>query len=291
MPAKKRKATDLRLLMTIAFVIIVMIPVLALTFPFGPDWRDVYRRAALDLLHGQNPHDTLQPRFLNPTWILLPLMPIAILPMELGGAIFLIVSLGSFAYAAYKLGATPAAMSAFILSPPVMHCVLNGNIDWIPLLGATMPPQIGLFLVSAKPQIGVPIALFWLVEAWRGSEGQQGGWREVVRIFAPVTVALGITMLLFGFWFLDWGEQSGQWWNASLFPYSVPIGLVLVYLSLRKREMRFALPAGPCLSPYVLFHSWAAAVIAVVHKQRWAIIVSAVLWGLIVVRAAFPHLW
>jgi hypothetical protein len=286
MPTPKRPQTDPRLLMTIAFIVIILIPVLAMTFPFGPDWRDVYRRAALDLLHGRNPHDTLQPRFLNPTWILLPILPIAALPMELGGAIFLVASLGSFAYAAYRLGATPIAMGAFILAPPVMHCVLNGNIDWIPLLGVTMPPQIGLFFVTAKPQIGAPIVLFWLVETWRG-----GGWREVARVFAPVTVALGITILLFGVWFLDWTGQPGQWWNASLFPYSVPVGLSLVYASLRTRDIRFALPAGPCLSPYVLFHSWSAAVIAVVHRQRWAILVSAALWILLLVRAAWPDLW
>ena len=150
----------------------------------------------------------------------------------------------------------------------------------------TLPPQIGLFLVLAKPQVGLPIALFWLVEAWR-----EGGWRQVVRVFAPVAVAFGLTVVLFGFWFRMWTDQPEQWWNASLFPYSVPVGLYLVYRALKTRDLRWALPAGPCLSPYVLFHSWSVAVLAVVHNQRWTLVVTAALWALILLRAAFPHLW
>ncbi len=284
MPTTRQR--DPRVFITLVVLVLILVPFLAAYFPFGPDWRDVYHRAAVDVLHGRNPHDPAQPRFLNPTYILLPMLPLGLLPVKIGGAIFLIASLGSFAYAAYRMGAKPIAMGAFIGSPPVLHCLLNGNIEWIPLLGMTLTPQIGLFFVMAKPQIGVVIALYWLVETWRDD-----GWRAVVRVFAPVTIAFGVTFLLFGFWFLKWADQPEQWWNASLFPYSVPVGLYLFYQAVRQRELRFAMGAGPCLSPYVLFHSWAVAVLALVHNQRWTLIVTAFLWALLIIRAAFPTLW
>jgi hypothetical protein len=283
---KSRKPLDRRLLMLVGIVVIILIVALASTFPFGPDWRDVYHRAARDLVAGRNPHETTQPRFLNPTWLLIPLVPLGIMPVEWGGAIFFLISIASFAYTAYKLGASPVAMSAFVFSPPVLHCLLNGNIDWIPLLGVTMPPQIGLFLVTAKPQIGLTVALFWLVEAWR-----KGGWRETLRVFAPVSVAFLITFALFGFWPSKWLEQPEQWWNASLFPWSVPFGVYWMIQALRKREIKYALPAGPALSPYVIFHTWSAALVAVVKWDRWIIFLSAALWVLILVRAAAPNLW
>jgi hypothetical protein len=282
-----RKQTDERvLLLFITVVLLVLIVVLALYFPFGPDWRMTYHRAANELLAGRNPHDLPHPRFLNPVWILLPILPLEPLPMRVGGAIFLMMSLGGFALAAYRLGAKPVAMGAFVASPPVLHCLLNGNIDWIPLVGVTLPPQIGLFFISAKPQIGITVALFWLVESWR-----KGRAKEVARVFAPVIVALLITFVLFGFWVQKWTEQPEQWWNASLFPWSVPFGLYCMARAIRQREIKYALPAGPSLSPYVIFHSWSAAVIAVVSRDRWTLAVSAALWVLIVLRAAFPSLW
>ena len=175
----------------------------------------------------------------NPAWILVPLLPLAVLPVKIGGAIFLLMSISGFAYAAYRLGASPRAMGAFIASPPVLHCLLNGNVDWIPLVGATLSPQIGLFLVVAKPQIGMTIALFWLIEAWR-----KGGVREVVRVFTPVTVAFLITFALFGFWVRSWTDNLGQWWNASLFPWSVPVGLYLMVRAIREREIKYAHARG-----------------------------------------------
>jgi hypothetical protein len=259
---------------------VMLVAVVAVYFPFGPDWRDTYYRGANELLAGRNPHNLSQPRFLNPTWILLPILPLAPLPVRVGGSIFLLMSLVGFAYAAYRLGASPLAMGAFIASPPVLHCLLNGNIDWIPLVGVTLPPQTGLFLVTAKPQIGMTIALFWLVEAWR-----KGKAREVLRVFGPVMLALLITFVLFGFWIRRWTEQPEQWWNASLFPWSVPFGVYWMVQAIRKQEIKYALPAGPSLSPYVLFHSWSAAVIAVVSSDRWTLIVSGGLWVLVLCRA------
>jgi hypothetical protein len=281
-----KRQVDWRLVVLGGAVIVILAAALASVFPFGPDWREVYYRAIKDLLAGRNPHETVQPRFLNPTWILLPMLPLGALPIAWGGAIFFLASVMSFAYAAYKLGASPLAMGAFVFSPPVVHCLLNGNVDWIPLLGVVLPPQIGLFLVTAKPQIGVTVSLFWLVEAWR-----KGRAREVARVFGPVIVAFGVTFVIFGFWPRMWLDQPEQWWNASLFPWSVPFGLWWIAQALRKREIKYALPAGPALSPYVIFHTWSAAVISVVSSERATLALSAGLWVLVLLRAAFPNLW
>jgi len=44
-------------------------------------------------------------------------------------------------------------------------------------------------------------------------------------------------------------------WNASLFPWSVPISVYLLYLSLKKEDVLAATAAGLCLSPYFAVHS------------------------------------
>lgn len=251
---------------------------LALVFPFGPDWTETYYGAADKLLHGHNPHTFPHP-LLNPVWVLLPMLPLALLPMAVGGAVFLLVSLIGFALAAVRWGAKPVGMGLFVLSPPVVHCLLNGNIDWIPILGATLPPQIGLFLVISKPQIGGAVVIFWLVEAWRN-----GKYQAVFRIFAPVIIAYLATFVLFGFWPQVWSKNTEQWWNASLFPYSLPLGIFLLYWSLRTRNIRYALPATVFMSPYIMFHSWSAALVMLTKRPWLLLAVIVAIWFIIIIR-------
>jgi len=186
-----------------------------------------------------------------------------------------------FVWFGYKMRANPLVLAGFILSPPVLHSLVNANNDWMTLIGFVLPPQIGLFFVVIKPQIGVAVALFWLVEAWR-----KGGWREVVRVFWPVTAALALSFVIFGWWFARFGGETQLWWNASLFPASIPVGLALIAASLRQRNIRFAMAASPCLSPYVLLHAWSGAFAALLQTPIEFFAAWAGLWILVGIRAA-----
>jgi hypothetical protein len=245
----------------------------------GVDWECVYRPASRDLVLTGNPYRIAGEGFLNAPWVLLPLIPLAFLPVNIGYAILTVVGLGCFAYAAYKFGARPIALAAFILSPPVIHSLLQGNIDWLILLGFVLPPQLGLLLVAIKPQMGSVVALFWLVEAFR-----KGGWREAVRVFWPVTVALLISFLIYGLWPLHFERELNHWWNASLFPASIPVGVGLLVASLRKRSIGYAMGASPCLSPYVLLHAWSGALMAIVSLPYETLAVVAALWGWVLMK-------
>lgn len=248
----------------------------ASTLP-GIDWYTAFRPAALALL--PSPY-AAAPLFFGPPWLLVPLLPLAILPPEIGRGLFFILSLAGFLLAIRRLDASPLTAAAFLLSPPVFHCLLNANIDWLPILGATLPPQFGLFLVLAKPQMGAVVALFWLVEAWR-----KGRAREVVRVFAPVSIALLGSILLYGLWPLRMGGVTDiAQWNASLWPASIPVGLALAVAALRRRDLRFSLAAGPCLSPYAAFHSWSGAVAALARNPAEMTAAVAGLWIWIVMR-------
>ncbi len=269
-------------------VLLAIMLVMSGYLPGGIDWHTSLRPAALELLAFRNPY--LLGQFYNPPWCLLPYMLVAWLPENIGRGFVLFASLLSFGFVAYRLGAKPWAMAAFLVSPPVLHCLVNTNSDWIPLLGVVLPPQSGLFLVVVKPQIGFGVAFFWLVEAWRNGGGRLrsgyiGGLREVVRVFWPVTLALLISFAIFGVWPLRYHELLTEWWNASLWPASIPVGLALLVAALRRRRKEYALAASPCLSPYVLFHSWSGALVALVASQVEFLAAVAGLWVLVVIRA------
>lgn len=266
--------------MLIGLTLIILATVAALYLPPGVDWRDTYRPAALALLSGQSPYRV--DIFFAAPWTVLPLLPLAVLPEQVGRAILFVVGIVALAYVAYRLGAKPIALAAFLASPPVLHGLLNSNIEWMPLLGFVMPPQWGLFFVAIKPQIGWAVALFWAVEAWR-----VGRWRELVRVFWPITLALLASFVVFGPWPVRFRDTLvlTRAYNASLWPSSIPVGLALLVASIRKREIRYAMGASPCLSPYVLFHAWVGALVSIVSLTTETVAAVAGLWILVILRA------
>ena len=261
----------------IALIGVVLVVVISVYLPDGVDWHTAFRPAARQLAMLKNPYEI--EGFFNAPWTLLPLIPLALLPESAGRALLFVISVVAFGFAAYHLGARPLALGAFTLSPPVIHCLLNANIDWMPLLGFVLPPQIGLFFVVTKPQVGFALALFWLVEAWR-----EGGLRQVVHVFWPVSVCSVASVLLFGPWPLRFQREVSLGWNASLWPMSIPVGLALLVASIRTRKANYAMAASPCLSPYVLLHAWSGALVSIVSLQAETLVAVAGLWILVAIR-------
>lgn len=257
---------------------LLLIGVMSVCLPQGVDWHLAFRPAALELASGRSPYRV--EGFFNPPWALLPLVPIALLPENLGRAILTLAGILCFAFTAWRLGGQPLSTALFLLSPPVLHCLLNANIDWLAVLGFVLPPQIGLFFVTAKPQVGIMAVIYWLANAWR-----KGGMREVTRVFGPLLLATAASLVLFGPWPLRAGQEVSLWWNASLWPMSIPVGLVLLVAALRTRRIEFAMGASPCLSPYVLLHSWSGALIALVRSPLELTAATVGLWILVIIRA------
>lgn len=266
----------------IGLALLVAIGLSFVLAPFVPpaiDWTITFRPAALTLLTGLSPYGRVY--YIHAPWTLIPLIPLALLPESVGRVMLLFCGLASYAFVAHTLGAKPIAVAFLLASPLVMHVLLNGNMDWLAVLGFVMPPQIGLFFISIKPQVGIAVAPFWLIEAWRN-----GGWRQAVRTFAPFTVVLLVSFLLFGFWPLETVREdiTGVYFNASLWPMSIPVGLALFVTALRKRKLEYAMAASPCLSPYVLFYSWGGALLAIVKSVPETIAAVIGLWILVAIR-------
>lgn len=246
-----------------AALLVLVLGWLARPVSGGVDWHVVYRPAALDALHGQTPYGVdygardetagMSLYFLNPPWLLVVLMPLALLPPDLARGILIVLGAVGYAVGAWRLGASRWGVTLFLLSPPVLLGLYSGNIEWLVLLGFGLPPQIGLFFVLLKPQLASGVVLVWLVESWRA-----GGPHRVALDFGPVVAALALSLLIFGLWpSAPISSPTGQFWNASFWPLSVPFGLVLLVMALKERSVSKGIMASPCLSPYVSFNSWA----------------------------------
>lgn len=252
--------------------------------PPAVDWDRTYHPAARALVRLDSPYQDGW-GFYNPPWALVPLAPF-VAAREAGRGAVCIVALGALALAAYRLGASPLALGLCLTSPPVLHSLLNGNLEWLCLLGVILPPRWGLWWVVIKPQVAGGAAVFWTVEAWRESR-----WRGVVRLTGPVMAVFALSLLVYGLWPQRAEQMPALWWNASIWRFglgatvvSVGIGVGLLAWSLRARDVRPALAASPFLSPYVLFHAWTGAVVALAGHPRALAVVWGVLWGLVLVQ-------
>jgi hypothetical protein len=246
--------------------------------PPAVDWSRFFRPAILTLLSGGSPYGNIY--VIHAPWGLLMLTPLVLLPEAVGRVLLIFCALGAYSFIAHRLGAKPLAIVFLLISPTVMHLLLNGNLDWLASLGFILPPQIGLFFISIKPQIGIAVAPFWLIEAWR-----QGGWKQVLRTFAPFTLVLLLSFVIYGPWPLGAVEATGVvWWNASLWPMSIPVGLALLVSAVRKRKIEYAMAASPCLSPYVLFYSWTGVLLAIIASVPETIAAVVGLWILVAIR-------
>ncbi len=218
----------------------------------GVDWKTAFRRACLELLAGKSPYRA--ELFYNPPWTLLPLLPIALLPPALGSAVIYVLNLMAYGFVVLKLKMNLWLIIPFTIFSGIMLNSQFGNIEGIIALGFILPPQVGLFFILAKPQIGVAVAIFWLTEAWR-----KGGFQEVVKVFFPVVCAYILSFLLFDFWIGNSIRVANVDWNSSIWPIGIPIGLSLLGAAIWKREIKFAISATPFFAPYLVMHTWAVA--------------------------------
>ncbi len=279
-----RLTNNSKIVLTVGGVLFVSFSTaVAQVLPVGVDWHLTFRPATLALIAGESPYTSaaVSAPYGGAPWGLIPLIPFALLPEKLGWGFLFVSSAVIFAMAAIRLGAKPVALTAFLLSPPVLHCLLNGNLDWLPALGFILPPQLGLFLLAIKPQMGSVVAVFWLVEAWR-----RGGWREIARRFGPLALGLVLSLLVYGWWPLNMLKisQHTTWWEASLWPTSIPVGLALTVAALRQRRIQYAIAASPCLSTHVVFHSWSGVLLAVSASTPEMVAAVLGLWVLVGLR-------
>jgi hypothetical protein len=195
---------------------------------------------------------------------------------DAGRAAWLVFSFAIFAWVAYRAGARPLAMGLFLASPLTVGCLLTGNMDWVSLLGFMLPPQIGLPIVLIKPHIGIAMAVYWIIGAFR-----QGRLKQVIRLVYPTVLIYLASFLVYGLWLtnsLSILDDSHGRWNISLWPYSIPIGLALLVIGIARRQAEWTWGASPLLSPYASFNVFNGLPLAIVKKPWLLGPLVAVMW-------------
>ena len=244
------------------------------------DWDDCFRPGTLYLIAGRNPHTIQNCNFM--TWALFPLVPIALLPPIIGRALLSSIAIVSYFLVARKMGASLLVAIVMVLNPLYfIHNIIDPNVDWLIAIGYILPPQIGLFFCLIKPQLSIGLILFWLVEAY-----MSGGIKRVLHIFSPAVGLFGLTLIIYGPYFLTFSELlHNPGWNLSFWPYSIVIGIVMLILSFKKHNSGNAIISGPFFSPYMGYYSWPIAVLGLLPHRKIIAVSITILTFIILVLA------
>ncbi len=276
----EKKKVDLRLIVAgAALLILLYFGADSLWHIVGIDWRETYYPAARAVLEGNNPY-LAAPTFRNLPWTLIPMLPLAIFSERVSGDLYFILTLALYTWVAVRLKASRIALIAFLLSSPVVYGMRMLNVDALALVGFILPPQIGLFFILIKPQMGIAMIPFWMFETWRA-----GGWRSLLRAFLPATIATVLSLVIFGTASIGRSNDLLQSaWNASLWPWAFPIGFALTILAVRNRRKDQAMAASPFLSPYLAYHSWVSVLAGLMQRDLELVLAVIGMWLVAVIR-------
>lgn len=263
--------------------IAIMLITALITSPFvisGIDWVTNLRPATLAFLRLENPYDVCGT--FNPPWLFLLLAPLAMLPENIGGGILLWINLLTWIVIAGKFSnRNPFKILAVLTFPFVLNGLFARNVDFLVLWGLLLPPELAVFFLAIKPQVGGLVILFLALRAYKS-----GGYRRLLQIFAAPSILFLGSLLIYGLWPLRLRATLDLPWNASLIKIigwpSILIGIFLSILAFRSKNiedgLNISMAASPFCSPYVGTQSWVAVLPALI-KTNAIYIVWAILWA------------
>ena len=188
------------------------------------------------------------------------------LPLQWSNIVNMLISIIVLGIANWKYKGGWLGLFLIFTSFEFLQLLGKNNIDWIPLLGVMCPPQIGIIMLSVKPQTLAGVGLIWLK-------------KYGPKIFIPFGILIAVSLAIWHGWPLEWfksmqGIQKSAW-NASLFPWSIPLGLFMLYKAWKSNDEILASMATGCFAPYFGIYSLTPVIAIAGKKYRW---VAIVLW-------------
>ena len=227
-----------------------------------------------------------QTGFISPPWLALILYPLQLFPENIGSAINCSLGLVTIMLLVISRKGDHWAVLMVLTSFPFLSMLSNGNIEWVPAIGFLLQNEWGMPFLLTKPQTGFLVVLAWMTNK-----------RKMILFSLAGLLTILISIIVWGNWLsklmanvlsVSLQEYSINDWNISLFPWTIPVGLVIVFVILKFRPQKqeiLGCLATFCLSPYMAVYSLTIFYALLCSSYRkWGVILWVAFWLYPIVR-------
>lgn len=187
--------------------------------------------------------------FLNPPWAMLLLRPFSFLPYKLAGALWITISLCVIMYSTHLMKSDKTGVLLTVFNPFMWFFITLGQLDAFVLLGFALMMSgnkltrpYDFLLMTIKPQVVGMSALMGIKNYSR-------------KEFLMLCGIGAFSLLVWGPWvlkmFQNWGVGLYQPIDMGIFPYGLPVGLVLLFFAWKNDSLDAAALSTYFLVPYV----------------------------------------
>lgn len=231
-------------LVFISVFIVVTILFAIVPLPGGDDW-GFFRGAVHQMLSGKSVYIERYNNSLYhyPPWVAAILIPLGLMPFNWGWALISTLGLLFAVLVSRHFNMNLRKQVLVLLSPPMLYILLHGQIDTIALAFLLLPRSWWLFGCITKPQVTLGL-IFGI---------PQKDWIKSIVIASCVFL---LSFLVFGLWPIDLLRQPKEFaemglniWGG-LWPYQVPLGIVLVFRAWKQKDDRYLIACSPFFMPY-----------------------------------------
>jgi hypothetical protein len=226
----------------------------------GFDWRLYIQPAGTALLHGQSPFTI--PGYYNPPWLLLLTFPLSLIPITWSVSVMVSLNFAAWTYTALRLKVHAYWVIPLVIFSGAGENAIKGNIDGLLSLALFLPPWASVLIMMIKPQLGLPVAVFYGLSILLDGSPLKARIGKLAKLTVPFMLAFGLSVLVYGDWFIQSAGAVTQPWNSAPWPHAVVVGLFLIWQAVSRRDVRWALIAIPFVTPYFHPDSWALSTAA-----------------------------
>jgi len=253
--------TDLLRITVVAALCVALIYLLLPIPPDLSDWHGCFVPAIKQVIRLNSPYSISC--YYNPPWAALLLTPFTLLHNRAHDIAVVFVASAALGWYIHRQGWPLWGLLFLVFTTPVVSMLTFGNLEWLVVFGATLPPRWGLILLAIKPQASVGLIAYWTVRAWRRSR-----MLGIVHLFIPLTAVTALSFLVLGPFWTHGSHLPNTNWNSSAWPYSLPFGVLLLLGGIVTSQSTLALAASPLLSPYAVIYSFTPLVLALARFPK-----------------------
>jgi hypothetical protein len=247
----------------------------------GDDW-ETFHGASWRILLGKPLYGEMVTfaYFSNPPWVAIAFIPLSLLPLRLGWSFICLLSMLAVLILAKRWGLSLVKTALSLASPSMAYIILHGQIDSLILAGVCLTYEFYPLLAFSKPQVAIGL-LFGIPKNY---------WLRSTLLFMIILI---ISIFLFGFWLVEIIQQPRPFTLGAhnlwlgLFPFQVPVGVLLILWGISRSDEKFLLAGSPFLAPYATTSSLIGPWMAINYfLNDWqALIVWLSWWGAVLFRA------